>query len=460
MQSSMNRERIALTCAPGGENHRDNQFIGVMPVKGEGLTASDMAGLCAYNLRHFHRSTSTVELLNLNNLSDVSKINDLDVVDQARVLILRKWVQSNMGEGATESIYKNIGSDAWDAKYLDPNKYRIEMVDGKETRIRGKVLNKLARTNLCYVAGTSQEPSYLEGKGRIVDLDTKTLLTQSVDKLKGQIADGLISIGSKTKVVVNVVEGNRYYDLKNTGIGFHGDTERVIVICISIGCDNYPMRWQWFNESMPVGTPIDIVLNDGDVYIMGEKAVGADWRAKGSHKSFTLRHAAGCEKYRSLAKWEKRRPAYDAKKKARVEKATAKILKQQLRVDAKDAKNKARVEKAATNNPKLRQILKLEEDLKLPDDCPEYQQYEQDEQDEQYKFAIKSLDWEDSDVSFYKWIAVEAEYGPTPKKEKFKIFQATWNGLPCILNNEEWDAKRMLYRSLCGYKTLLMNQHD
>ena len=60
-------------------------------------------------------------------------------------------------------------------------------------------------------------------------------LNATVERLRNDIAKGLINIGSKTKVLINVVEGNRYYDLKKTGIGFHGDTERVVVICLSIG---------------------------------------------------------------------------------------------------------------------------------------------------------------------------------------------------------------------------------
>ena len=33
------------------------------------------------------------------------------------------------------------------------------------------------------------------------------------------------------------------------------------------------MRWQWFKDGLPVGESIDVELNDGDVYIMSEKAV-------------------------------------------------------------------------------------------------------------------------------------------------------------------------------------------
>ena len=74
----------------------------------------------------------------------------------------------------------------------------------------------------------------------------------------------MIAIGSKTKVLINVVEGKIYYDLKKTGIGFHGDTQRVVVICLSIGCWNYPMRWQWFKDGMPfalrynLATPFEV----------------------------------------------------------------------------------------------------------------------------------------------------------------------------------------------------------
>ena len=71
------------------------------------------------------------------------------------------------------------------------------------------------------------------------------------------------------------------------------------------------MRWQWFKDGLPVGEPIDVELNDGDVYIMSEKAVGADWKKK---SMYTLRHSAGAEKYRTLKKWLNRIEARKSKK--------------------------------------------------------------------------------------------------------------------------------------------------
>ena len=222
-----------------------------------------------------------VAVLDLNALSLNDTVNDLPDDDQARVLLLRNYIANWHGGHENDvEIYKEIAPIRVMREYLDPNKYRTEIVDGKEVKVRGKRMNKRARTNLCFVPDREQEPAVFEGKGTIYDLKKMKAMNECVERLRDDIAKGLIEIGSKTKVIINVVEGNRYYDLKTTGIGFHGDTERVVVICISIGGWQYPMRWQWFKDGMPIGKPIDIRLNSGDVYIMSEKAVGADWKLK------------------------------------------------------------------------------------------------------------------------------------------------------------------------------------
>lgn len=365
LDAMMKTERISLTCAPGGENNRGMEIIGRMPIKGEGFTSKDIEGLGPYFNKLMGASFGNRKafVLDLNALSlDEYIDNGLDDEDQARVLILRDWASQTMGaHGWTREVYKEIAPIRWDAEYLDPNKYRTEIVDGKEVRIRGKRMNKLARTNLCFVADREQEPAVFEGKGTIYDLKKLEYLNKGVEKLKEQIATGLIKIGSKTKVIINVVEGNRYYDLKKTGIGFHGDTERVVVICISIGGEAYPMRWQWFKDGMPIGKAIDVKLNSGDVYIMSEKAVGADWKKK---SKYTLRHSAGAKKYTSLDRWEKKRPAYEAKMKKKSEKTAKKAPKKQKSVKKelkKDDLVKA-VEEYEYN------IVQVPDDVMLPDE--------------------------------------------------------------------------------------------
>ena len=353
----MATERFSLTCAPGGENNRGMEIIGRMPIKGEGFTAEDIEGLGPYFEKLMppimdkvkHLCFPKVSVLDLNVLSMDDTVDELCEEDQARVLILRDWAASSMGaHGWTTEVFKELASRRWDAEYLDPNKYRTEIKDGEEVKVRGKRMNKRARTNLCFVADREQEPAVFEGKGTIYDLKKMEFLNKGVERLRKQIDEGLIEMGSKTKVEINVVEGNRYYNLKNTGIGFHGDTERVVVICISIGCDNYPMRWQWFKDGMPVGKPIDIVLNCGDVYVMSEKAVGADWKKK---SKYTLRHSAGSKKYRDLSKWEKKRPAYEARIKAKTEKADEKAVALKIKVDKK---NKRKTTKNGSKKKELK----------------------------------------------------------------------------------------------------------
>ena len=98
-----------------------------------------------------------------------------------------------------------------------------------------------------------------------------------------------------------VCEGNRYFNLEKCGIGYHGDSERRRVVGVRVG---QPMRikWSWFHQSKHLGKPLELTLNDGDIYIMSEKSVGTDWKRR---SIYTLRHAAGCDKYLNFKKIKK-----------------------------------------------------------------------------------------------------------------------------------------------------------
>ena len=438
--TNMNSERISLTMAPGGENHRGNQLIGRMPIKGEGFKYSDI-DIMGEKIRK--SMGDNVEVLNLNNLSGVEVINGLNNEDQARVLILRNWASKDK----TEKIYKECVEDKWDSKYLDPNKYRTEIKDGKEVKVRGKVMNKLARTNLCYVPGMSQEPEYIEGKGTIVDLNTKSTLNSEVSRLRTTLQEALVEGGSDSKVEINVVEGNRYYDLKKTGIGFHGDTERVVVICLTIGGGgDYPMRFQWFKDGMPIGNSIDLALNDGDVYIMSEKSVGADWKLR---SKYTLRHAAGAEKYRSLKKWEKRAP-----KKAEIKCNNKKNKKENKKVDINNEAVLKKKEEAALKK-KIRMEKALERKKKAEARALKLKEDKEANPEKYYKKALKKLSWEDSRKGFYEWLAVQAEYECAPNHEYFKEFQAIWTGkadnFSSKMDINEFEKHNTFYNRLCEY---------
>jgi hypothetical protein len=101
-------------------------------------------------------------------------------------------------------------------------------------------------------------------------------------------------LGVKAKHLIG--ELNHYYNVNKCGIGYHGDTERRIVICIRLGA-SIPLNYYWYKNSKRVGNRIIVEdLTEGDMYIMSDKAVGYDWKLRKGGR-LTLRHSAGCAKY-------------------------------------------------------------------------------------------------------------------------------------------------------------------
>ena len=166
-----------------------------------------------------------------------------------------------------DSLVKELESYEWDAKYYDVR--------------RQKVLNKLARTNVCY-GDAHQDPDYENKKGTIISWEESPLVFR-IKKFVETIMD--------EKQLI--VEGNKYTDVTKNGIGAHGDAERVIVACCRAGAPN-PMKFGYFHKGLHVGDSLECVVNGGDLYFMSEEAVGTNWR---SFNKYTIRHAAGAEKY-------------------------------------------------------------------------------------------------------------------------------------------------------------------
>lgn len=146
-----------------------------------------------------------------------------------------------------------------------------------------KVLNKEARWNLCF-ADFSQQPDYLKGKGTVIDFKDN----RDLQKIRSRLQEMF-------NIETLLAELNYYYDIKKTGIGYHGDGERRIVIGMRLG-SSMNLKYQWYYKTMPVGKGIEIILNEGDIYAMSDKAVGYDWKTQNIP---TLRHAAG-EKHSML----------------------------------------------------------------------------------------------------------------------------------------------------------------
>lgn len=185
---------------------------------------------------------------------------DLNIT--ANILIIRNGVR--MFHVEPEQLYNEMAALNWDTK-------------GKQ---RGKVVNKHARYNLCF-SYYSQEPDYESGKGRVIDINSLVYLKHIMSYLHLLLNDKAKGINA---------EGNYYFDTKKCYIGYHGDGERKMVIGIRIG-EPIPLYYQWYQDSKKIGEEITLNLNEGDIYVMDEKATGNDWKKRIIP---TVRHAAGC----------------------------------------------------------------------------------------------------------------------------------------------------------------------
>lgn len=199
--------------------------------------------------------------------------NDMytDAMD-AGVLVIRKGAQHILGTTDTGSLCAE--HDA--------------LVPDKHVKMRGRVVRKHARWNLCFDE-KDQSADFEKGKGTVVSWNRIPLTLRIRNQIQKWTQDTELK-----------GESNVYYNPTQCGIGYHGDGERKKVFATRFGAsEQVPLYFQWFQKSRPVGERIHIPLGDGDMYVMSEKAVGFDWLKKNIP---TLRHAAGCDKYTVLKK--------------------------------------------------------------------------------------------------------------------------------------------------------------
>jgi len=197
------------------------------------------------------------------DLHDLKLLLDDDIkksVDDAYVLIIKNGV-----------------------KYLDvdPTKlYKEQNELDKDTKawMKGRVVNKKARYNLCF-SDFSQDPDYENKKGTVYNF-ADLPMTHA-------IRNGLSNIINNNKIKNLQCEGNYYYDLESTYIGFHGDAERRIVVAVRLGA-SFPLYYRWYHKNETLGKLFKTILDHGDIYLMSDKAVGNDWKMS---SKYTLRHA-------------------------------------------------------------------------------------------------------------------------------------------------------------------------
>jgi hypothetical protein len=251
-------QTFTLTFGNRAENHRSMQIIGNKLDKG--LTYNELKSAETY----FISLGAECELVNLNDLLDGSHPN----TDNAYVLIVKKGVNYILDNYTADDLYR-------EQDILEKD---------KKAFMYGRVVNKKARHNLCF-SDFDQSPDYENKKGTVINFNKLPLLNH--------IRQQFQNIIQSPKVNNLQCEGNYYYDVKKTYIGFHSDCEREIVIAIRLGAD-FPLYFQWFYRNKPVGKLWKYTFSHGDMYFMSDKAVGHDGKKS---SILTLRHAAGDEKH-------------------------------------------------------------------------------------------------------------------------------------------------------------------
>lgn len=255
-------ETITLTFGDCAENHRGMQSLGQMALKG--ITNDELQNIKTYleqNLQHSEHNISC-EMINLADIPHTNP-NNQSRLPMAKLLIIRNGI-------------KLFGQESGNELYTE----QLQFERDTKALMYGRIVNKKARHNLCF-SDFDQEPDYGQGRGTVINFSHTPILKY--------IRQNLFRITNCSKLENLQCEANYYYNIDKTYIGFHGDTERRIVVGIRLGA-TFPLHYQWYYQHQPTSELFTINLNDGDIYIMSEKAVGFDWKHGTQH---TLRHAAG-----------------------------------------------------------------------------------------------------------------------------------------------------------------------
>ena len=281
MSIQTNKTTISMTFCECGENDPNGmEKIGDKAKIGEGLNLNDLKYGANIAQQTLNVNTEIIPLMPLlANVPLVDKKGREGKVHKAWVLHIKGFVNAVLQDKnkTVAHLYKEMNDVHWDSQYWDTRKKRV--------------LNKRAREN--NVVADYSQIADIEGKHQgtihnFKDLPLMNLIRKMLYKMFGH------------KVKLLIAEGNRYGDggAKKHGIGWHGDAERRIVMCIRLmekegKC--MPMHFNYFWQWKQVGKRLIIPLDAGDLYVMSEGAVGTDWLKK--QLEIIPRHCTGAKKY-------------------------------------------------------------------------------------------------------------------------------------------------------------------
>lgn len=247
-------QTFTLTFGDQAENHVGMEKLGD-PLE-NGFDLDDLTRFQA----HFRENGFETHLHCLNELFDNGDPRRQNT-DPAHVLVVKNGI----------SLFVDIA---------DFFREQVALRKDDKAKMYGRVVNKHARHNLCF-ADQGHPPNYEAGQGTVVAFNEVPCLSR--------LRDGLAELTGLRMVA----EGNYYYDTAVCGIGYHGDSERRVVVGARVGA-TFPLHFRWYQRGQVVSKTLKLSLDDGDLYVMSDKAVGWDWK---SRSQFTLRHAAGAPKF-------------------------------------------------------------------------------------------------------------------------------------------------------------------
>ena len=268
----MSETFFTITLGDNAENHHGMEMLPAAKSEiQDGFSWNDFISAIPI----FKKWGATPELYPLDDW-----INDLETDTEyknpaASVLVVRNGIQSvlqsqNIADSSHDMWFKELNTFEWDTKYYDVR--------------RNKVLNKLARANVCF-SDTAQIADYDNKKGTVIAWDSLPFISA--------VRNGLpLFLGKKAANLVG--EGNRYEN-KKQGIGAHGDSERRKVAMWRIGRESF-IGFRPYKNFNKIGRPLFLNLKGGDMLFMSEKACGWDWKHTKNNR-ITWRHAAGGKKY-------------------------------------------------------------------------------------------------------------------------------------------------------------------
>ena len=187
-------------------------------------------------------------------------------------------------EAAVLLIKQGVQQIKFDPRALLAEQGTVDYDKMEWSRRHGRAVNSLARHNIVF--GPQRVEHGDDYKHTVASWDEVPLLAQ--------VRNALPAVFGPKARALNA-EGNHYYNTKKCGIGFHGDAERKIVVCCSLGAPT-TLRYYWRAPAAGGSDSphADLQLEDGDIYIMSEKASGFDFKKRSTYR---LVHAAGSKKF-------------------------------------------------------------------------------------------------------------------------------------------------------------------